>query len=61
MNSHFVDRFYGKRRRSMAKKLSKEERKAMARKAMEARAKQPKPQAGLGFAKLDSDAEHLRG
>ncbi len=27
----------------MAKKLSKEERKAMARKAMEARAKQPKP------------------
>lgn len=45
----------------MAKKLSKEERKAMARKAMEARAKQPKPVAGSGFAKLDSDAEHLRG
>lgn len=45
----------------MAKKLSKEERKAMARKAMEARAKQPNPAAGSGFAKLDSDAEHLRG
>ena len=35
----------GKRRRIMAQKLSKEERKAMARKAMEKRAKQPKPAA----------------
>ncbi|MEQ2869388.1 hypothetical protein AAAV91_00170 [Ligilactobacillus ruminis] len=41
----------------MAKKLSKEERKAMARKALEDRAKQPK----TGFAKLDSDAKNLRG
>lgn len=46
--------------KDMAKKLSKEERKAMARKAMEKRAKQPKPAAGSGFAKLDSDAAHLR-
>ncbi len=61
MISPLCGTFYGKRRRIMAKKLSKEERKAMARKAMEARAKQPKPAAGSGFAKLDSDAEHLRG
>ncbi|SEM77271.1 hypothetical protein SAMN05216431_108102 [Ligilactobacillus sp. WC1T17] len=45
----------------MAKKLSKEERKALARKAMEDRAKQPKKSAGSGFAKLDSDAKTLRG
>lgn len=50
----------GKRRRIMAQKLSKEERKAMARKAMEKRAKQPKPAAGSGFAKLDTDAKNLR-
>ncbi len=50
----------GKRRRIMAQKLSKEERKAMARKAMEKRAKQPKPAASSGFAKLDADAKNLR-
>lgn len=50
----------GKRRRIMAQKLSKEERKAMARKAMEKRAKQPKPATGSGFAKLDADAKNLR-
>ncbi|GET08122.1 hypothetical protein SY111_07460 [Ligilactobacillus agilis] len=44
----------------MAQKLSKEERKAMARKAMEKRAKQPKPATGSGFAKLDADAKNLR-
>ena len=44
----------------MAQKLSKEERKAMARKAMEKRAKQPKPAAGSGFAKFDADAKNLR-
>lgn len=37
----------------MAQKLSKEERKAMARKAMEARAKNPnKSSHGSGFAKI---------
>lgn len=45
----------------MAKKLSKEERKAMAHKALEDRAKQPKKAPGSGFAKLDSDAKNLRG
>lgn len=45
----------------MAKKLSKEERKEMARKAMEAREKQPKKAAGSGFAKIDADAKNLRG
>lgn len=43
----------------MAKVLSKQERKEMARKAMEARAKQPKQAAGAGFAKLDADAAKL--
>ncbi|EKW98370.1 hypothetical protein [Ligilactobacillus saerimneri] len=45
----------------MAKKLSKAERKEMARKAMEARQKQPKPAAGSGFARIDADAKNLRG
>ena len=43
----------------MAKPLSKEERKAMARKAMEERAKSPKKANGSGFAQIDSDAEKL--
>ncbi|WP_169790475.1 hypothetical protein [Liquorilactobacillus aquaticus] len=43
----------------MSKKLSKEERKAMARKALEDRAKQPKKANGSGFAKLDADAKGL--
>lgn len=46
----------------MAQKLSKEERKAMARKAMEARAKNPNKSSshGSGFAKIDADAKSLR-
>ncbi|GBG94331.1 hypothetical protein LFYK43_07900 [Ligilactobacillus salitolerans] len=43
----------------MAKKLSKEERKAMAQKALEKRAKQPQAAKGSGFAKLDQDAKKL--
>ena len=46
-------------RRNVAKKLSKEERKAMARKAMEDRAKRPNESKGSGFAKLDEDAKKL--
>ncbi|WP_290032946.1 hypothetical protein [Ligilactobacillus cholophilus] len=42
----------------MTKSLSKEERKAMARKAMEQRAKNPVKK-GSGFAQIDSDAEKL--
>ena len=49
-----------KRRKNVAKKLSKEERKAMARKAMEDRAKQPHESKGSGFAKLDEDAKNLQ-
>ncbi|WP_164476339.1 hypothetical protein [Ligilactobacillus hayakitensis] len=44
----------------MAQKLSKEQRKAMARKAMEARAKNPSRPHVSGFAKIDADAKSLR-
>ena len=46
----------------MAQKLSKEERKAMARKAMEARNRYTysKSSHGSGFAKIDADAKSLR-
>lgn len=43
----------------MTKALSKEERKAMARKAMEERAKNPQKAKGSGFAQLNSDAAKL--
>lgn len=42
----------------MARKLSKQERKEMARKAMEKRGNK-KPPSGSGFAKLDADAKKL--
>ena len=44
----------------MAKTLSKEERKELARKAMEARAKEPAKKQGAGFAQLDADAKKLQ-
>lgn len=46
---------------TMAKKLSKAERKEMAQKAMEAREKSGKKpeKAGAGFAMLDKEAEKL--
>ena len=44
----------------MAKTLSKEERKEFARKAMEARAKEPAKKQGAGFAQLDADAKKLQ-
>lgn len=43
----------------MAKSLSKEERKELARKAMEERAKQPAKKQGAGFAQLAADAKKL--
>lgn len=44
----------------MANKLSKEERKALARKEQEQRAKHPQESKGSGFAKLDEDAKNLQ-
>lgn len=48
------------RRRVVMAKLSKEERKELARKAMEARAKEPAKKQGAGFAQLDADAKKLQ-
>ncbi|WDF83017.1 hypothetical protein PQ472_01875 [Lacticaseibacillus pabuli] len=46
----------------MAEKLSKQERKEMAEKAMEDRAKHPKENKGeSGFAAIDNEAEKLEG
>ncbi len=42
---------------TMSKKLSKEEKKALARKALEDRAKHPAKKEGSGFARLDADAK----
>ena len=44
----------------MAKTLSKEERKELARTAMEARAKEPAKKHGAGCAQLDADAKKLQ-
>jgi hypothetical protein len=44
----------------MSNKLSKEERKALARKALEDRAKHPQKKSnGSGFARIDADAKKL--
>lgn len=48
------------RRRVVMAKLSKEERKELARKAMETRAKEPAKKQGAGFAQLDADAKKLQ-
>lgn len=50
----------GRRRVVMAKTLNKEERKELARKAMEDRAKEPAKKQGAGFAQLDADAKKLQ-
>ena len=44
----------------MASRLSKEERKALAKKVMAERAKHPQAKTQSGFAKLDEDAKKLR-
>ena len=44
----------------MAQRLSKEERKALAKKVMAERAKNPQVKHESGFAKLDADAKKLR-
>lgn len=51
--------FKGKRRLQLSNKLSKEERKALARKALEDRAKHPQKKSDSGFAHLDADAKKL--
>ncbi|WP_169790537.1 hypothetical protein [Liquorilactobacillus cacaonum] len=43
----------------MSQKLSKEEKKALARKALEERAKHPVKKDGSGFARLDADAKKI--
>lgn len=45
---------------SMSQKLSKEEKKALARKALDDRAKHPTKKDGSGFARLDADAKKLQ-
>ena len=42
-------------------KISKQERKAMAQKAMEDRAKHPQAKKESGFAAIDNEAEKLTG